>query len=592
MARPLSRPSSPTTTDGHSDTHRDGVPIGTFRLTRQTQTVALESGEEGDVARVYPLSGWQRAAIVVASAALYALAFPPWEIRLTPWVALVPFLLATRPLRPGRAAWFGLLWGTAAIWIVAFWVPPAIIFYYQQPWWFGLIFCVVGSLILWGSQYAVFAASAAWIGQRCRGYPRVLLLATLWVACEFMRARLLIGEPWMLLGYGLLPYPTLIQPADLGGVYLLSFPAVLVGAALAEAISFAAVRRDEWLARPNASLSASQQHSERRPWLRGLGVGVLRFVAPAFLVVLAAHVYGAARLRAPLPDEPSIPVMIVQGNNDLGAQWQPEFYGEGLDRYLRLTSEAAARVTPDVIVWPESAVTFFLAHEPNYRALISRMLEPLGADLIVGGPHYEDLDPAVPRYFNSAFYITSDGEIASRYDKVRLLPFAEYFPLRTIGFLRRKFDRVRSFTAGGGGALLETRMGKAAVVICFEAVFPELALRQMRRGAEVLLNLSNDVWLGQGAGPEQHLAMARLRAVENRTWLIRATTTGISAFVDPLGRIRARSGSFTAETIHENITPMRVETLYEQVGDLFAATCLAVSIAGALILGFRRHSSM
>jgi apolipoprotein N-acyltransferase len=288
-----------------------------------------------------------------------------------------------------------------------------------------------------------------------------------------------------------------------------------------------------------------------------------------------------------------VPILVVQGNNDLGRQWRPEFYGRGLEQYLGLTTAAAMGASPEVIVWPESAVTFFLAHEPRYHALVTRMLGELGADLIVGGPHYEDDDPARPRYFNSAFYLDQGGAIRSRYDKRRLLPFAEYFPLRTIGFLRRKFERVRTFTAGEGTTLLDTRMGKAAVVICFEAVFPELVRERMRHGAEVLVNLSNDVWLGGGAGPAQHLAMARLRAVENRTWLVRATTTGISAIVDPRGRVRAESGTFTAETLRGEVVPMQVDTVYRRFGDLFAWTCLFAALLWTFVLlraGRRRDS--
>lgn len=504
---------------------------------------------------------------VVLSAAVYALGFPPWEIREAVWCALVPFFLAVRSLCPRRAALAGLLWGTAAIWMVAYWVPPALLFYYQQPWWFGLIFCVTGSLVLWGSQYMVFAAVAAAASARTRGLSRVGLLSLLWVACEFGRARLVVGEPWMLLGYALIPYPSLIQGADVGGVYLLSFVAAAVNAALAEALSVAFEARQRPRARAGSAL-----------------VRIAPLVAFGLGLPLLLHAYGSFRLRTPLPAEPAVPVLVVQGNNDLGWQWQPEFYGRGLDQYLRLTATAAAGARPEVIVWPESAVTFFLAHEPRFRALVTRMLDQIGADLIVGGPHYEDEDPARPEYFNSAFYVDRTGKITSRYDKRRLLPFAEYFPLRTIGFLRRKFERVRTFTPGEGTMLLDTRMGKAAVVICFEAVFPELVRERMRRGADVLVNLSNDVWLGDGAGAAQHLAMARLRAVENRTWLLRATTTGVSAIVDPWGRIRAESGTFVADTLRAEVVPMRIATVYKSFGDLFAWTCLAAGVLWTALL--------
>jgi apolipoprotein N-acyltransferase len=472
------------------------------------------------------------------------------------WVTLVPFLWAIGYMRPRAAAIAGVLWGTATIWAVAYWVPSALTFYYQQPGWFGLLFCIAASLIFWSSYYAAFAACASWIVPRCAGVARALLLAALWVTFELARARLLSGEPWLLLGYALVPDTTLIQAADLGGVYALSFVVVFINASLVEFISLAAADFKQ------ACLTA----------------------APAVAVLLATSAYGVARLATPLPTTPAVPVTVVQANNDLGAQWRPELYGQGLDQYLRLSAAAAQQTHPRVLVWPESAITFFLAREPRYQTLIARMLGATGTDLIVGAPHYENDDPARPQFFNSAFYVTTTGQIAGRYDKVHLLPFAEYFPLRFIQFLHRHFGRVRAFTSGNGTTLLHTALGNAAVVICFEAIFPDLVRRQMARGADVLVNLSNDVWLGHDTGPEQHLLMATLRAVENRTWLIRATTTGVSAIVDPYGRIQARTDTFVTATINADIVPMRVETVYKEYGDVFAYACVGLSFIGVLVL--------
>jgi apolipoprotein N-acyltransferase len=240
-----------------------------------------------------------------------------------------------------------------------------------------------------------------------------------------------------------------------------------------------------------------------------------------------------------------------------------------------------------VIIWPESSVTFFLAREPGYRASIARLLAQTGADLLAGAPHYEDDDPARPRYYNSAFYLTADGHIAQRYDKAHLMPFGEYFPLRTIEFLRRRFERVRYFTPGEGTTLLDTRLGKTAVVICFEAMFPELVRERMRHGAEVLVNLSNDAWLGDNAGPRQHGEMVILRAVENRTWVIRATTTGVSSVIDPYGRVRAQTPLLQQAVLDASIVPLRIDTPYRRFGDAFASGCIVVSAAAMLWLARR-----
>lgn len=495
--------------------------------------------------------------LLLLSVILHTLALPPWKVPFLAWFALIPFLFVVRQLQPRRAALAGLFWGTAAAWGFGYWVPPALASYYEQSVWFGYAFSLAASVVFCGSYYAGFAASACWVGKRTRGVRRVLLVSELWIVWEVARAELLSGDPWLLFGYALLPYGRLVQIADLGGVYLLSFLLVVANASILEAFA----QRTRCL-----------------------------LVLPAALVV-SAYAYGATRLAQPLPDSPRLPVMVVQGNNDLGSQWREEFYGEGLRQYIHLSLEGAKGRPVELMIWPESAVTFFLAHEPLYQKSIARLLRATEADLIVGAPHYEDPDPARPWFFNSAFYMTADGQIRDRYDKVHLLPFAEYFPLKTIGFLRRRFERVRFFTPGADAKLLDTRFGRVATVICFEGIFPDLVRRQMAAGAFFLINLSNDAWLGTGAGPEQHLQMVALRAIENRTWVIRATTTGISTIIDPFGRIVSRTKSSVATTLEAEIVPMQVATLYKHVGDSFAYFCLLTSILAAALIATRGRSS-
>jgi apolipoprotein N-acyltransferase len=289
--------------------------------------------------------------------------------------------------------------------------------------------------------------------------------------------------------------------------------------------------------------------------------------------------YGVFRLSVPVPRAPEVPVLVVQGNIDVGSQWNRDLHGQGLGHYLRLSDDGAAQAHPRLIIWPESAVTFFLEEEPVYLSTIGRVLRSHDAELILGGPRR---DGHQERFFNSAFYVTADGHIAGRYDKVRLLPFAEYFPLQTIRFLRRHFGRIRYFTASDEPALLHTRFGDAATLICFEAIFPEVVRRQTTAGATFMLNLSNDAWFGDGAGADQHLMMVALRAVENRLWVVRGTTTGVSAIIDPYGRITRRLPLFTPGTIDGRIVPMNVSTPYKTWGDAFAWLCVLATTFGLL----------
>ncbi len=287
--------------------------------------------------------------------------------------------------------------------------------------------------------------------------------------------------------------------------------------------------------------------------------------------------YGSFRLAQRFPQDEARHVAVIQGNNDPGWQWKSEFHAQSLDTYLRLTS-AALRHRPALIVWPESAVTFFPALESYYRDKLMRLIGTGDVELILGAPHADTSQSTQPRYFNSAFHIAG-GEINGRYDKVHLLPFAEYFPLQTISLLRRRFEQVRTFTPGGAPQLLASPLGPAAVVICFEGIFPALVRTYMQADAAVLLNLSNDAWLGAGAGPEQHLAMVALRAVENRTWVIRATTTGISAIIDPYGRIVARTRENEEAILEHDVRAVHFTTLYERIGDSFAWACALLVLA-------------
>ena len=501
-----------------------------------------------------------RLALVLLSATLQALVFPPWGWSALAWVALVPLFWALRGLTPLQGALAGFVWGTVAVWGIGYWVPIAFATYYEQPWWFGLLFALAASLVFAGTYGAGFGACAAWCRELVGVAARPFLFAALWVAWELMRARLLTGEPWILFGYALMPQIPVVQVADLGGVYALSFVLVVANCAIA----------DLWGASPRGW-----------DWFRRYGA-----VGVTLVGVLA---YGYARLSTAWPTAPAVPVTIVQGNNDVGHQWREEFYGEGLREYLSMSRDGVRENGSKLLVWPESSITFFLAHEPSYQRAIALMLEATDANLIVGGPHYEDHeDGQEPHFFNSAFYMTSDSRIASRYDKTHLLPFAEYFPLRTIEFLRRRFERVRFFTPGEPGDPLSTALGNVATLICFEGIFPEIVRAQTAREARLLVNLSNDTWLGPRAGPAQHLSMVALRAVENRLWIVRATTSGISAIIDPCGRVVARSTANVPEVLNGTVVPMAVATVYKRFGDVFAYGCLIASVLILVVLRRRR----
>jgi apolipoprotein N-acyltransferase len=265
---------------------------------------------------------------------------------------------------------------------------------------------------------------------------------------------------------------------------------------------------------------------------------------------------------------------------DVGAQWQPADYGRNLAQYLRLTAEALDAGRAPLVVWPESAMTFFLEEEPDYRRAVAGVLAPRGAELVAGAPRAADARHAT--FSNSAFLLAPDGAIAARYDKQRLLPFAEYFPL-SVDLLRRRFGRVRQFTPGEAAAPLDTVAGRAGVLICNEAFFGDLAAARVRDGATLLVSLANDTWVSDAQFARMALDMARLRAVEQRRWLVRASTWGPSALVDPFGRTTVATEPATAATIAGTIEPLGGVSPYARLGDAFAVACALVTLAALAV---------
>jgi apolipoprotein N-acyltransferase len=543
------------------------------------------------------------------SALVYAAVFPPLQFSWLAWIALVPLFSTLRGSRWQRRLWLGALWGIVSNFAVGFWVPEAIAVYYDRPWWFGPLFCALASLVFWTPYYTALAVLSEPLRRRAPVALRCVVVAALWVCAEVGRATLTTGAPWLPLGYALAPHLWLSQGADLGGVYLLSFVVAAFNAAVSEVVGGALAQRS--FPQSSGGNPAHPDHLDARPKTAGMtnvsevcapktfggadkkqrAVAVWSPLLVAAVLVATLAGYGAWRVAQPLPAVgAAVATRIVQGNNQEGAFWKPGAYGKGFETYVNLSQTKTASTSapsPRMLIWPEAAVTLFLARDNYHRQRVQSLLRSLHADLLVGAPHYDDTDPAIPRYLNSAYYVTADDGIAARYDKTHLLPFVEYFPLN-IDFLRRRFERVRTFIPGNDTTLLSTRFGATAVVICFEAIFPRLVGDLMRRGARVLVVLSNDAWLGKGAGPEQHLAMIRLRAIENRTWVLRSTTTGISAVIDPFGRVLQRTPLFEPAVLDAEVTPLEIETPYERGGDMFAGFCVLFSLgAGGAALRSR-----
>jgi len=502
-------------------------------------------------------------ALTLLSGCFYGLSFPTARLQLLAWVALVPFLAAIRRASLGSALFLAWVWTTSAAYTVGDWFPRSVATYYDQPLVVGIAFFFGVSSLMAAPYYMAFAASYRALAHRPAA-TLPLLAGAAWVAAELGRVKLLTGNPWALLGYSQVGVDRLVQIADVTGVYGVSFVLAAVNAALVEV----------WFGGPRA-------------WRRTITGAAVAGTAVTFVLG-----YGHARLmNAPAapPGARQVKVAMIQANLDLGSQWRPEFYGRNLDAYLRLTYQALQESRPEIVFWPENALSFFLEDEPLYRRAIARVIGSSGAELIVGGPRFVG-SPSDPVYHNSVFLLSPDGSILARYDKQRLVPFAEYFPLSALGSLQRRFARVRELAPGDPAPPLPTAAGPAGITICNEAMFPEIAAARVREGATFFVDPANDTWLTAKFSAQQ-FDIVTLRTVEQRRYLVRASTSGPSAIVDPFGRVTVRTDFFTAAAIAGTIEPRTAITLYCRIGDLFAYACTLAALVGWLSRsGFLRRS--
>jgi apolipoprotein N-acyltransferase len=502
------------------------------------------------------MTAFSRTVLILATAVLYGLSFPPYGSALVAWFALVPFLLAMRDLSATAALAWAWISGLVMAYAITDFLPEAVATYYGQGTLFGLLLFVGSVSAMCCVSHMLFAA---WVRRPGRGSGLLspLLVGAAWVVAEFVRGDL-EGNPWGTMGYTQARVLPMVQMGEWTGVYGVSFLLVSMNAAIAD-FAVAVHGRERLL-----------------PSLAKIGL--------VAMISAAAWMWGAQRLAAveALPAG-EVAIAVVQGNVDLGARWDRTLYGENLENYLKQTSEAARASGPEIespalVFWPENAVTFFLDEEPLYRESIARVLQPNAMQLVTGGPHREGI--VSRRVYNSAFVLSPSGEVLGRYDKRLLMPFAEYYPWWLELFLNRRFDGVREFSPGAPSAPLPTVLGPATVVTCNEALFPRTVVERRAEGGGFLVNLANDAWLGVHKYSDRVLDIVAMRSIEHRQYTVRASSSGGSAVVAPSGRVLVKSEPFAAQVLRAHIGPRLETTAYGRWGDVFVGLCaLALLVA-------------
>jgi apolipoprotein N-acyltransferase len=484
------------------------------------------------------------------SGILLILSFPNFDLEFLAWFALVPLFYSIEGKGLYVSFKLGFLTGFVSFLGILYWIVVAVHTYGNVP------FILSGLILLLLVIYlSLFTGAFTFLTRLIRtrsGIQTILFTPILWVALEYLRSFLLTGFPWAYLGHTQYLNLPFIQMADITGVYGLSFVILSVNASL------------YWVL---------HQWPKRTFPFKEVGITVL--------ILLSFLIYGYIKIKhvdREIIKSPPLKVALVQGNIDQSIKWDESFQLQTLKIYRRL-SMRVMEDKPDLIIWPETATPFFFQEAKEYQPIVLEIPEKTNAFLLFGTPFYK-IEKGKVNYYNSAFLVSPSKKLIGKYDKIHLVPFGEYIPLRKLLFFIESSigEGIGNFKPGKEIVNLSLPQGKFGVLICFEIIFPDLCRRFVKDGADFLVTLTNDAWFGRTSAPYQHLSVATFRAIENRVFIARVANTGISAFIDSKGKIVDQGGIFTEEAMNGTIRLSKNKTFYTLYGDVFAWICSGFSI--------------
>ncbi|MFH1798926.1 MAG: apolipoprotein N-acyltransferase [Candidatus Omnitrophota bacterium] len=491
--------------------------------------------------------------LAIFSGILAFLAFPPFEYSFLAWIFLIPLLFLVKKARGVKSAFFysyiaGIVFfSVLLIWLVNVSVP-------------GMVILVLVLALFYG----LFGLTAKYVFNKP---TNILILPFIWCVLEFVRSHLFTGFPWALLAYSQYKNLSLIQIADISGAYGVSFLVVCFNVALFSLFTRARKK--------------------------------LVYMLAVLMLLIISTVYGRDKLDADC-ERGSLRASVIQANIPQNYKWDVSFAEEIIKEYCELTQKAVED-GPNLIVWPETSYPYLLG-ESNFAEEINTLAEEKGIPILFGAVYEKD-----NKFYNSAF-LTKGGEKSDYiYHKTHLVPFGEYVPFKKcLSFLKKyidkpigDFERGREFTlfplknttivSGEGIRTRQTDFYKFGVLICFEDIFPYVTRNFAARGADFVINITNDAWFGKSAASRQHLQASVFRAVENRLPVIRSANTGISCFIDSSGRITSKvetdgSEIFVAgyKTDFIHIYPGG-KTYYTLYGDIFVYFCIFMILLVGLV---------
>lgn len=511
----------------------------------------------------YTLNVIKKYYLCLLSSILLILSFSPFDFFFLAWVSFLPFFFFLYNAKDNKTVVKGgFLFGFIYFLGNTYWIYHSLYFYGSVP--LLMSYLVVILLAIYLALYPL-TFSVIYKNLLKNNLPTSLYAPFLWVSLEVLRNYLLTGFPWALIGYSQYKFILISQIADITGIYGVSYLIILFNCFIFDIFIF-------------------RRHKLIYPLVPYYTI--IFSTIFVLIIFIFSIIYGLKKLNETESND-TVKVTIIQGSIPQDEKWDYKKVEEIFNIYKNLTLQSK-QYNPNLIVWPETALPFVFEKNKYFTSELIHFINEERIYLLFGSIMERQKD----KYTNSAVLIDPNGVTAYYYDKIHLVPFGEYVPLRKILFFIDKLTvGVGDYQPGEGYNVAITPFGRFATLICYESIFPGQVRKFYQKGGNFIVNITNDGWFGNTSGPYQHFSMAVFRAIENRKPLVRAANSGISGFIDSKGRIINKTKLFERTYLIENIKINDKISFYTKYGDIFAYICIVISlifIIGNINIGGKR----
>lgn len=484
------------------------------------------------------------------SAVFLVLSFSPFDFFFLAWISLLPLFFFLYKSQDYKTVLKGsLIFGLFYFFGNVYWIYHALYHYGSVP--FVLSYAIVGLLSLYLAVYPV-VFSLIYKNLLKNYLPTSFYAPFLWVSLEVLRTYLFTGFPWAVVGYTQYKFILIAQIADITGIYGVSYLIILFNCAIFDIWKF---------------------KKDKKAYILLSPIPTLISIVVTSLIFIFSIVYGVKKINEPVAGK-IFKSAVIQGSIPQHEKWDFEKINEILFIYKNLTIKAKEQ-NPQLVIWPETAIPFIFDKNKFFSLELIKFIKEQNVYLLFGSI----MERGENEFTNSAVLIDPDGTVAYYYDKIHLVPFGEYVPLRKILFFIEKLTvGTVDYQAGSSYNIAITPYGKFATLICYESIFPGLVRKFYKKGGQFIVNITNDAWFGDSSGPYQHFSKAVFRAIENRKPLIRVANSGISGFIDSKGRVISKTKLFERVYLVEAVYVDEKISFYTKYGDIFAYLCTVFSL--------------